>query len=57
MLPPPFRVVTTVTTNAPLFRDKKMPYSEVENDYKKLSASDYQIGGSHYKKTIQPWLF
>ena len=32
-----------------------MPYNQTDSDYKKLSASDYQVGGSHYKKTIQPW--
>ena len=33
-----------------------MPYDQIDNDYKKLSASDYQVGGSHYQKMrVQPW--
>lgn len=33
-----------------------MPYDQIDNDYKKLSGNDHQVGGSHYvSKTIQPW--
>ena len=33
-----------------------MPYNQTDNDYKKLSGNDHQVGGSHYvSKTIQPW--
>ena len=33
-----------------------MPYNEVDNQYKKLSASGYQAGGDHYTKMkVQPW--
>lgn len=33
-----------------------MPYNEIDNQYKKLSASDYQVGGDHYTKMkVQPW--
>jgi len=33
-----------------------MPYNEVENDYRKLNAGEYQVGGNHYQKMgIQPW--
>ena len=33
-----------------------MPYNQIDNDYKKLSGNDHQVGGSHYvSKTIQPW--
>jgi len=31
-------------------------YSEVEQEIKKASSSDYQVSGDHYvKKSIQPW--
>jgi len=30
-------------------------YSEVEAGIAKVSASDYQVGGTHYRKSIQPW--
>lgn len=33
-----------------------MPYNQIDNDYKKLTAGEYQVGGDHYQKMgIQPW--